>query len=66
MAEYLVLIYEDEAAWDNPGPGTVDQMMKGHQVFGERNAAAIRGGQRPATDRDGHLSARRRRTESPW
>ena len=44
MAEYLVLIYEDETAWDRPGPGTVDQMMKGHQVFGERNAAAIRGG----------------------
>ena len=44
MAEYLILIYGDEAALDNPEPGSFDQMMKGHQVFGERNAAALRGG----------------------
>jgi hypothetical protein len=44
MAEYLVLIYEDEAAWESPGPGTVEEMMKGHQIFGERHASAIRGG----------------------
>ena len=44
MAEYLILIYGDEAALDNPDPGSFDQMMKGHQVFGERNASALRGG----------------------
>jgi hypothetical protein len=44
MAEYLILIYGDESAWDDPDPGAVDQMMKGHQVFGERNAATLRGG----------------------
>ena len=44
MAEYLVLIYEDEAAWENPGAGTVEQMMNGHRLFGQRNASAIRGG----------------------
>jgi hypothetical protein len=44
MAEYLILIYSDEAASGRPEPGTMDQMMKGHQVFGERNAAALRGG----------------------
>ncbi len=44
MAEYLILIYGDEAALDNPEPGEFGQMMKGHQVFGERNAAVLRGG----------------------
>ncbi len=44
MAEYLILIYGDESAWDHPEPGAPDQMMKEHQVFGERNAAALRGG----------------------
>ena len=44
MAEYLVLIYEDEAAWEDPGAGTAEEMMKGHRLFGERNGAAIRGG----------------------
>ncbi len=46
MAEYLILIYGEEAALDNPEPGAFDQMMKGHQVFGERNAASLRGGTR--------------------
>ena len=44
MAEYLILIYGEEAAFAEPGPETMNQMMKGHQVFGERNAAALRGG----------------------
>ena len=44
MAEYLVLIYEDEAAWEDTAPGTLDEMMKGHQLFGQRNAANVRGG----------------------
>jgi hypothetical protein len=44
MAEYLILIYGDEAAMDRPEPGAFDQIMKGHQVFGESNAAALRGG----------------------
>ena len=44
MAEYLILIYGDESAFENPEPEAMDQMMKGHQVFGERNAAALRGG----------------------
>ena len=44
MAEYLILIYGDEAALGNPDPETFGQMMKGHQVFGERNATVLRGG----------------------
>ena len=44
MSEYLILIYEDESAWSNPAPDAFDEMMKGHQVFGERNASSLRGG----------------------
>ena len=44
MAEYLVLIYEDESAYERPAPGAVDQMMEGHRRFGERHGGAIRGG----------------------
>jgi hypothetical protein len=44
MAEYLVLIYEDEAGWEDAAPGVLDEMMKAHQVFGERNRSALRGG----------------------
>lgn len=44
MGEYLILIYEDESAWDNPDPDTFEAIMKGHQVFGERNGATLRGG----------------------
>jgi hypothetical protein len=44
MSEYLILIYGDESAFEKPDPDTFQQMMKGHQVFGETNAAALRGG----------------------
>jgi hypothetical protein len=44
MAEYLILIYSDEAARDDSEAVASDQVMKGHQLFGERNAAALRGG----------------------
>jgi len=44
MAEYLILIYEDETAWSNGDQDTFDQIMKGHTAFGESNAAALRGG----------------------
>jgi hypothetical protein len=44
MAEYLILIYGDEAALDSAEPELFNVMMKGHQEFGERNAAALRGG----------------------
>jgi hypothetical protein len=42
MAEYLVLIYGDESAVERPAPGA--EMMEGHRRFGERHAAALRGG----------------------
>ncbi len=44
MSEYLVLIYEDERAWENVDPATFQQIMQDHQAFGERNASALRGG----------------------
>jgi hypothetical protein len=44
MAEYLVLIYEDEAAWEKADPTTGEQIMKEHMGFSERNSGALRGG----------------------
>jgi hypothetical protein len=44
MAEYLILIYEDEAAWDSAAPATLTGVLKGHQAFGERNGSVLRGG----------------------
>lgn len=44
MAEYLVLIYEDESSWAVAEPEVVAQIMQDHGTFGERNGAAIRGG----------------------
>ena len=44
MAEYLILIYGDESQLGKSATEDTEQMMKGHMVFGERNAAALRGG----------------------
>ncbi len=44
MSEYLILIYENESNY----PGSDDQgwrqLMEGHQKFGEKNGAVLRGG----------------------
>jgi hypothetical protein len=44
MAEYLILIYDNEASIDSGGSEVWDRMMKEHTEFGEKNAKAIRGG----------------------
>lgn len=44
MAEYLVLIYEDEASWAQAGPDTWNRVIKEHGAFGERNGTVLRGG----------------------
>ena len=44
MAEYLILIYEDESRWEGADAETFTEIMKGHQVFGETNGPALRGG----------------------
>ena len=38
MAQYLILLYEDEAAWANADQATAEQIMKEHIAFGENNA----------------------------
>ena len=43
MAQYLVLIYEDEAGWQAGGPAA-EQGMKAHQEFGEKHGPVLRGG----------------------
>jgi hypothetical protein len=44
MAEYLILIYGDESVLGNPQSEEANTMMQGHIEFGEKNAAALRGG----------------------
>jgi hypothetical protein len=44
MAQYLILLYEDEAAWANTSQDAGDQVYKEHTAFSEHNAAALRGG----------------------
>ncbi len=44
MAEYLVLIYEDEGAYAAASPQEFQQVFAAHQAFGDANGSAIRGG----------------------
>jgi hypothetical protein len=44
VAKYLILIYEDESAWDDADPDAFGRVMAGHQEFGATNAEALRGG----------------------
>jgi hypothetical protein len=44
MSEYLVLIYEDEAAYAEPGNEVWQQVMKAHEEFGTSNGPKLRGG----------------------
>jgi hypothetical protein len=44
MAEYLVLIYVDEPTFAAQDVEGFNKISKDHEVFGERNAAALRGG----------------------
>ena len=44
MAQYLLLIYEDEAAAAAAGPDALAATLAGHQAFGEANRATVRGG----------------------
>jgi len=38
MAQYLVLIYENEEAWARADAQQFEQIMKDHQAFGTTNA----------------------------
>ena len=44
MAQYLVLIYEDESAWARADQESYQQVLQDHEVFGQANATALRGG----------------------
>jgi hypothetical protein len=44
MSQYLVLIYDDEAAWENAPAGTAEQIHAGHTAFAENAGAALAGG----------------------
>jgi hypothetical protein len=44
VAQYLILIYEDESAWDNADTETFGQIIRNHQEFNVNNAAVLRGG----------------------
>lgn len=44
MADYLVLIYEDESRWENADPETFGQILANHRAFGEKYRGSIRGG----------------------
>src|SRR4051794_8526964 len=44
MAEYVVLIYDDESAVSAGGQPLWDELMKGHMAFAEKHEKALRGG----------------------
>jgi hypothetical protein len=46
MAEYMVFIWDNEAAWANADPRTVEATQAAHQDFMTRHARALRGNNR--------------------
>ncbi|MGH3498062.1 MAG: YciI family protein [Nocardioidaceae bacterium] len=44
MAEYLALIYEDEAAYASATPAVYGEVMAAHQKFGADHEKALKGG----------------------
>ncbi|MGH9297874.1 MAG: YciI family protein [Acidimicrobiales bacterium] len=44
MAQYLVLIYEDEASFASAGKEVLDEVMAANMKFGEQNSTSIGGG----------------------
>ena len=44
MAQYLVLIYDDEAVWAQADEAASGSIMAGHGTFGAANEAAVLGG----------------------
>jgi hypothetical protein len=44
MAQYLVLIYSNEASWATTDDDFSKKIMDGHNRFGEKHGASLRGG----------------------
>ncbi|MGH3732034.1 MAG: YciI family protein [Acidimicrobiales bacterium] len=45
MAQYLALIYENEASWATVDEETYGRIHANHMSFGEKNHASLRGGE---------------------
>ena len=45
MAQYVVLIYEDEQGWSTGDPAVIEQGMKDHNQFAQDAGEKLRGGQ---------------------
>jgi len=52
MSEYLVLIYEREAEWENGGPELFGEMYAKHQEFGAKHASSLRAATHCSRPRD--------------
>jgi hypothetical protein len=44
MSQYLFLLYENEASYETASPDVWNEIMEGHQKFGETNGKAVQGG----------------------
>ena len=44
MAQYVVLIYEDEQGWISGDPAVIEQGMKDHNQFAQNTGEKLRGG----------------------
>ncbi|MCW2933307.1 MAG: YCII-related protein [Actinomycetia bacterium] len=44
MAQYLILIYEDEARWEEADPELAERVMKDHESFVAAHGPVLRGG----------------------
>ena len=44
MAEYLVLIYSNEASWADIGEEFAKEITDGHNKFAQKHGASLRGG----------------------
>ncbi|HEY8301441.1 MAG TPA: YciI family protein [Jatrophihabitans sp.] len=44
MSQFLILIYDDEAAYQNADKATMDSVMAGHNAFSDKNEKAVLGG----------------------
>ena len=44
MAEYLVLIYSNEASWADRGEEFAKEITDGHNKFAQKHGASLRGG----------------------
>jgi hypothetical protein len=44
MPQYAILVYDNQAAMADAGPHEIDQLMKDHSAFIQRNTNVLRGG----------------------